>query len=171
MRSVALLIVSIVLFAPFSAVAQTTQRTAQPTKRPNVVFILVDDQRWDSLGCAGHPFLKTPNIDRIAREGAYFNNYFVTLPLCSPSRGSILTGQYAHKNGVNDNVTDHSELSHKLVTFPRLLHDAGYTTAHIGKWHMGTDATPRPGYDRWVCLPGQGRYIDPILNVDGKQAP
>src|SRR3954470_7392778 len=149
------------------ASAQTTPARA----RPNFVFILTDDQRWDCLGCAGHPFLKTPNIDRIAREGAYFNNYFVTLPLCSPSRGSILTGQYAHKNGVIDNVTDHSALSHQLVTFPRLLHDAGYTTAHIGKWHMGNDATPRPGYDRWVCIPGQGRYIDPILNVDGKQGP
>src|SRR3954453_14816767 len=139
MRLIALLIAA-ALVAPFAS-AQPTQPT---TKRPNFVFILVDDQRWDCLGCAGHPFLKTPNMDRIAREGAYFNNYFVTLPLCSPSRGSILTGQYAHKNGVVDNVTDHSELSHKLVTFPRLLHDAGYTTAHIGKWHMGTDATPRP---------------------------
>src|SRR5438067_4980367 len=93
---------------------------ARRDKRPNVVFILTDDQRWDCLSCAGHPFLKTPNIDRIAREGAYFNNYFVTLPLCSPSRGSILTGQYAHKNGVIDNVTDHSQMSHQLVTFPRL---------------------------------------------------
>src|SRR3954462_2444170 len=112
-------------------------QSAPSRPRPNFVFILVDDQRWDCLGCAGHPFLKTPNIDRIAREGAYFNNYFVTLPLCSPSRGSILTGQYAHKNGVIDNVNDHSALSHQLITFPRLLHDAGYTTAHIGKWHMG----------------------------------
>src|SRR5947208_574190 len=92
-----------------------------PPSRPNVIFILMDDMRWDCMSCAGHPFIKTPNIDRIAHEGAMFRNYFVTLPLCSPSRATLLTGQYAHKNGVTDNVTDHGALSHELMTYPRIL--------------------------------------------------
>ena len=131
------------------------------------MFVLVDDLRWDELGIAGHPFIKTPNIDRIAREGARFRNAFVTTPLCSPSRASFLTGQYAHTNGITDNV-DRSAASHKLVTFPLLLHQSGYETAFIGKWHMGNDDTPRPGFDRWVSFKGQGTYLDPDINEDGR---
>ncbi|QQS46577.1 MAG: sulfatase [Acidobacteriota bacterium] len=135
--------------------------------RPNIVFILIDDLRWDELGIAGHPFIETPNIDRIGREGATFRNAFVTTPLCSPSRAGFLTGQYAHTHGITDNV-DRSAASHRLVTFPRLLHDSGYETAFIGKWHMGNDDTPRPGFDRWVSFKGQGTYLDPEINEDGK---
>jgi N-acetylglucosamine-6-sulfatase len=134
--------------------------------RPNIIFILVDDLRWDELGCAGHPLIKTPNIDRIAREGAMFRNAFMTTPLCSPSRASFLTGQYAHTHGITDNV-DRSAASHQLVTFPLLLHQSNYETAFIGKWHMGNDDTPRPGFDRWVSFKGQGSYIDPEINEDG----
>ena len=135
--------------------------------RPNIVFILIDDLRWDELGYAGHPFIKTPNIDRIARDGAIFRNAFVTTPLCSPSRAGFLTGQYAHTNGITDNV-DRSAASQKLVTFPLLLHQSGYETAFIGKWHMGNDDKPRPGFDRWVSFKGQGTYIDPDINEDGR---
>src|SRR3954454_5744627 len=99
-------------------------KSAQTNTRPNIVFILVDDIRWDAFGCMGHPFVKTPNIDRIAREGVLFKNFFVSIPLCSPSRGSFLTGQYAHTHGVIDNG-DHSALSHQLATFPRGLQEAG----------------------------------------------
>ena len=94
---------------------------------PNVVVILVDDLRWDDLGCTGHPFVKTPQIDRLAAEGMSFSNAFAVTALCSPSRASLLTGQYPHTHGVVDN-TDRSPLSHRLVTFPRVLHDAGYET-------------------------------------------
>ncbi len=137
--------------------------------RPNIVFMFTDDQRWDSMSCAGHPFLKTPHMDRIAREGAYFENAFVTTPLCSPSRASFLTGRYVHAHGVRGNGPMYNELSHQLITWPRLLREAGYETGYVGKWHMGNDGRPRPGFDRWVSFKGQGLYDDPPLNVDGQE--
>lgn len=134
--------------------------------KPNIVFIIVDDLRWDALGITGHPFSKTPNIDRIGKEGAIFNNFFVTTPLCSPSRASFLTGQYVQTHGVKGN-TDSSALSHQLMTFPRLLKNHGYTAAYVGKWHMGGDSSPRPGFDYWLCPPGQGNYDNPAVNLNG----
>jgi arylsulfatase A-like enzyme len=135
--------------------------------RPNIIFILMDDLRWDELRCMGNPIAETPNIDRIAREGALFRNAFVTTPLCSPSRASFLTGRYAHAHGILDNTARDAQ-SHKLATFPRTLHAAGYETGFIGKFHMGNDDSPRPGFDSWVSFKGQGTYHDPELNVDGK---
>lgn len=155
------------LFLLLALSLATFGQPAARATRPNIVFILVDDLRWDELGIAGHPFIKTPNIDRIGHEGARFRNAFMTTPLCSPSRASFLTGQYAHTHGITDNV-DRSAASHKLVAFPRLLHDSGYATAFIGKWHMGNDDTPRPGFDRWVSFKGQGTYLNPDINEDGK---
>src|SRR5437764_5017215 len=108
------LAVAALLCVPWAAGAPPA-RAGQPPAgaRPNIVFILMDDLRWDELGCAGHPFIRTPNIDRLARDGATFRNAFVTTPLCSPSRASFLTAQYAHFHGITDN-TDHSPLSHRL---------------------------------------------------------
>jgi len=140
-------------------------RAADAPTRPSIIFVLVDDLRWDEVD---YPFVQAPNIQRLAREGVRFRNAFVTTPLCSPSRASFLTGQYAHKHGIIDN-TDRSPRSHELVTFPRLLHDAGYETAFLGKWHMGLDDTARPGFDRWVSVSGQGRYLDPEFNVNGER--
>jgi N-acetylglucosamine-6-sulfatase len=141
---------------------------AKDPVRPNIVFILVDDLRWDDIACMGHPFVKTPHIDRLAKEGALFRNAFVTTPLCSPSRASFLTGQYPRVHGVKDN-TNNDALSHKLVTFLLLLKRAGYSTGFIGKWHMGTDDSPRPGIDHWIGLKGQGLVLDPELNINGKR--
>ena len=161
-----ILLLALLLAFPPQGISRPPSSAASAS-RPNIVFILVDDLRWDELGCAGHPFVKTPNIDRMAREGAMFRNAFMTTPLCSPSRASFLTGQYAHTHGITDNV-NRSAASHKLVTFPLLLHQSGYETAFIGKWHMGNDDTPRPGFDRWVSFKGQGTYLDPDINEDGK---
>lgn len=133
---------------------------------PNIVVILVDDLRWDEIGCAGHPFVRTPNIDRIAREGANFRNAFCTTPLCSPARASLLTGLYTHHHGILDN-TNRSQASHELKTFPRVLQQSGYETGYVGKWHMGNDDSARPGFDYWVSMKGQGTSFDPILNVNG----
>ncbi len=133
--------------------------------RPNVVFILTDDQRWDCLSVEGHPFLKTPHLDRLAAEGARFANMFVTTSLCSPSRASFLSGLYASTHGVVNNFTDYPN---DLPSFPRRLQAAGYETAYIGKWHMGEqDDERRPGFDYWVSHKGQGKYYDTEFNVNG----
>lgn len=136
--------------------------------RPNIVFVITDDQRWDQLGSAGHPVLKTPNIDRIAKEGASFKNFFVSTPLCSPSRASFLTGLYPHKHRIfNNDKLGIDVISHTLMTFPRQLREHGYETAYIGKWHMGLDDSRRPGFDRWISFKGQGIYIDGVVNDNG----
>ena len=140
--------------------------SGQPRRR-NIVFILVDDQRFDFAGALGHPWLKTPHMDRLIRGGACFTNAFVTTSLCSPSRASILTGLYMHAHGVVDNFTP---LDTRLTTFPQLLQGAGYRTGFVGKWHMGgASDEARPGFDHWISFFGQGRYIDPELNRNGRR--
>ncbi|SUS06566.1 Acetylglucosamine-6-sulfatase [uncultured Defluviicoccus sp.] len=148
----------------------------------NVIFILADDHRYDALGFMGHPFVETPNLDSLAKNGVHLRNAFVTTSLCSPSRASILTGLYAHHHGVVDN---RNPVRPDLVFFPQLLQKTGYRTGFFGKWHMGgAGDDPRPGFDRWVSFAGQGEYwpdrrgtksagMGPpaILNVDGRQVP
>lgn len=138
--------------------------------RPNVIFILSDDHRYDFMSCVeGCPkFLTTPNLDRIAAEGALFKNAFVTTSLCSPSRASILTGQFMHHHNVVDNQR---EVPSGTQFFPMFLQADGYQTGFIGKWHMGHDVDdPRPGFDHWVSFAGQGEYFNPILNINGQRS-
>jgi N-acetylglucosamine-6-sulfatase len=111
--------------------------------------------------------LQTPNIDALASDGVFFTNAFHSVPLCSPNRATILTGQYPSRHGIIDNVA-RNRMSHRLVTFPQTLQDQGYRTAYLGKWHMGNDPTPRPGFHRWVAIPGQGRTMNPELFEDGR---
>lgn len=141
--------------------------SAAPRKRPNIVFILTDDHRFDMLGALGHPFLKTPNMDRLVREGILFTNAFVTTSLCSPSRASFLTGRYASSHGVINNFTP---WNNDNVTFMETLKKAGYDTAFIGKWHMPGVGLPKlRGVDLFVSFTkkdGQGDYYDCPLFVN-----
>ena len=118
--------------------SQFLQTAAAPllaqSKKRNLVFILIDDHRFDMMSCLDNPFLETPNIDRLVQGGVLFQNAFVTTSLCSPSRASILTAQYVHAHGVTDNVRS---FPNDLPTFPQALQKHGYKTALIGKWHMG----------------------------------
>ena len=136
-------------------------------KQRNVVYILSDDHRYDYIGFTGKvPWLKTPNMDRMASEGAYCQNAFVTTSLCSPSRASILTGQYSHEHTIVDN---YSPDPGNLIFFPEYLQKAGYQTAFFGKWHMGDDSDyPRPGFNHWESFKGQGEYYNPCLNINGE---
>ena len=138
-------------------------------KKPNLLVILIDDLRYDEFGAGGHPYMKTPHIDRLAAEGVMFERAFHTTPICSPNRASIMTGQYASRHGVIDNVA-RDAMSHRLPNYHLELKRLGYETAHIGKWHMGNDGQPRPGYDHWVSFDGHGRIVNPRLNENGTYA-
>ncbi|PWD98434.1 sulfatase family protein [Marinilabilia rubra] len=137
-------------------------------QKRNVIFILTDDHRFDYMGFTGKvPWLKTPNMDKLAEEGAYMENAFVTTSLCSPSRASILTGQYSHEHTIVDNVAPNPG---NLVFFPQYLQKAGYQTGFFGKWHMGDEEDhPRPGFNHWESFKGQGEYYAPNLNINGER--
>src|SRR6476619_7121887 len=149
------LLVASVLFIVTLSVARA--------ERPNILFIISDDHGYQAVSAYGSGLNRTPNIDRIAAEGARFDRCYVTNSLCGPSRACILTGKYSHKNGFYDNQGGRFDGSQ--VTFPKLLRSAGYQTAIVGKWHLVSDPT---GFDYWEILPGQGQYYNPPMNVNGK---
>lgn len=137
-------------------------------KPRNVIFILSDDHRFDFMGFTGKvPWLETPNMDRMANNGVYCENTFVTTSLCSPSRASILTGLFSHSHKIVDNVAPDPG---NLTYFPQYLQAAGYQTSFFGKWHMGDENdNPRPGFDHWESFKGQGKYYNPTLNINGER--
>lgn len=142
----------------FLAVLFCLSLHSQAKEKPlNILFIFSDDHAVQALDAYGSRINKTPNIDRLARSGAVFENSFCGNSICGPSRATVLTGKHSHKNGFvqNRDVFDGSQ-----VTFPKLLSQAGYQTALIGKWHLGSDPT---GFDHWEILPGQGHYYNPVL--------
>lgn len=146
--------------------AQDGQKTGG--KPYNVVFILSDDHRYDFMGFMKKvPGLETPHMDRMAREGAHLENAFVSTALCSPSRASILTGQYAHTHTIVDN---NAPMPEGLTFFSQYLQEKGYKTGFFGKWHMGNEGSGKqPGFDQWVSFRGQGVYYSPTFNINGKE--
>lgn len=149
---------------------------AAAARKPNFLFIYTDDQRWDAMGVvqreqgdkARFPWFTTPHMDRLAAEGARFRNAFVVNSLCAPSRANFMTGRYSHLNGVVNNHTPFPETS---VTHATAIKSAGYTTAYIGKWHMGGQRGKRPGFDYSASFVGQGKYFDCPIEVDGVATP
>jgi arylsulfatase A-like enzyme len=152
----------------------TAVHAADP--RPNFLFVYTDDQRWDAMSVvqreqgdrARFPWFQTPHMDRLAAGGVRFRNAFVTLSLCAPSRAAFLTGRYNHLNGVIDNVTPFPESN---VTHASLMTAAGYATAYIGKWHMGTQRGQRPGFSYSASFVGQGKYVDCPFEINGELMP
>ncbi|MEW4454244.1 sulfatase [Bremerella sp. JC817] len=151
--------IALLLLAVFGTFVSSS--TSFAGERPNLIFLLTDDQRFDALGCMGNPVIKTPNIDRLAQEGVVFDNAFATTAICATSRASFLTGQYARRHGVVDFKTVLTPEAFS-ETFPALLRKAGYRTAFIGKWGVGNNL-PADQYDYWKGFAGQGKYF-----VDGQ---
>jgi arylsulfatase A-like enzyme len=142
---------------------------AQITKqRPNIIYIMSDDHAYQAISAYGGPLkdlAPTPNLDRIARDGMRFNRCLVTNSISGPCRAVILTGKYSHLNGFTRNEGQ-APFDGSQQTFPKLLQAAGYNTAMIGKWHLGSDPT---GFDHWEILPGQGNYYNPdFIDKNGK---
>lgn len=141
-----------------AATATATRRLfGQSGSRPNIIWIMSDDHAAHALSAYGGRLNRTPNLDRLAAEGVRFDNAFCTNSLCAPSRATLLTGKYSHKNGHPDNRT---RFDGSQQTFPKLLQQAGYRTGAVGKWHLQSDPT---GFDYWNVLPGQGLYHNPFF--------
>jgi N-acetylglucosamine-6-sulfatase len=145
----------------------TAKQTEAPADRPNIVFILSDDHVHNALGVAGHPHIKTPNLDRLAREGAWLRQAAVVTPLCAPSRAAFLTGLYGHTSGFRTNNMPWPERF--PPSFLSIAREAGYRTAYIGKKHVYNTDEPLPGIDRWVSFVNQGWFVNPEMNVDGER--
>lgn len=128
-----------------------SQNTASLEDRPNIIFLLTDDQRWDALGVTGNQIIKTPHLDKLANDGILFNNAYVTTSICAVSRASILTGQYLSRHKINDFETGFSQKA-LATTYPLLLKKEGYTIGFIGKYGVGNTAThPINEFDFWAC--------------------
>jgi arylsulfatase A-like enzyme len=135
---------------------------ASAQQRPNIIYIMSDDHDNDAISTYNKQFIQTPNLDRLAKEGMKFNKAFVGNSICSPARATLLTGQHSHKNGVPDN---RARFDSSRTTIAHLLHQQGYQTAVIGKWHLHSYPA---GFDSWRILPGQGLYFDPrIITMNG----
>lgn len=158
-------VAALVVWPPSAAQVQTV------AKRPNIVFIMTDDHAAHAISAYGSRLNKTPNLDRLAKEGMKFENAFVTNSICTPSRAVILTGKYSHLNGVP--AFNHIDNTQPLLS--KYMQTAGYHTGMIGKWHLGANDPKRPedgkptGFDYWNILPGQGAYFDPVMIEMGER--
>jgi arylsulfatase A-like enzyme len=151
------------IFRLCSLLLATGAAHAAADSRPNILFIMTDDHAAHATGIYGSKVNKTPHLDALGTAGMVFENAFVTNSICTPSRATLLTGKYSHKNGTPVfNKFDGSQ-----PTVAKIMQQAGYHTGMIGKWHLGSDPT---GFDFWEILPGQGTYTDPVLyNAEGKK--
>lgn len=145
-----------------AALLTAVQVQAQSPSRPNILFIFSDDHAYQAISAYGYGLNRTPNIDSIGRAGMRFDRCLTTNSLCGPSRACVLTGKYSHLNGFYNNAN--SRFDGSQTTFPKLLHEAGYQTAMVGKWHLISDPT---GFDLWDILPGQGVYYNPQMIRNG----
>jgi arylsulfatase A-like enzyme len=150
-----------ILALTIAKVAAATERSAD--KRPNIVFIMADDHAEQAISAYGSRINRTPNLDRLAREGMRFTNCFVTNSICGPSRAVILTGKYSHLNGM---IRNEMPFDGGQQNVAKLLRHAGYQTAVIGKWHLMSNPT---GFDHWHILIGQGPYYNPTMLDNGKK--
>ncbi|CAN5330536.1 sulfatase [soil metagenome] len=147
-------VVAVVLFVPLNMIAAA--------EKPNILFIFSDDHAQHAISAYGSKVNKTPNIDRLATGGARFTNSFVTNSICTPSRATLMTGQYSHLNG----VPAFNRFDGTQDNMAKRLQAGGYHTGIIGKWHLGSDPT---GFDRWIVLPGQGAYRNPTFLVPSQK--
>lgn len=145
-------------------VAEESSLFARVSSVPNIVLILTDDHAYQAISAYGSKIIETPNIDRLGSNGMRFDRCLVTNSICGPARAVILTGKYSHLNGFYNNTNGRFDGSQ--TTFPKLLQQAGYQTAMIGKWHLVSDPT---GFDHWEILPGQGQYYNPPMFRMGKR--
>lgn len=136
------------------------------TGPPNIIFIMTDDHAYQAISAYGYDLIHTPNLDRLAEEGAIFKQCYVTNSICGPSRAVVLTGKHSHINGMISNINPNLHFDGSQQTFPKIMQENGYQTAIIGKWHLGSTPT---GFDHFDILPGQGNYYNPdFINENGR---
>jgi len=145
--------------AALAAVSPPNTPVSGDSRRPNIVFLLTDDLRYDALGCMGNSIIRTPNIDALARDGVLFRNAYVTTPICCSSRASILTGQYVRRHAINDFSTNFTD-EQLNQTYPLIMRESGYFTGFVGKYGIGNteETMPADRYDAWYGFPGQNKY-------------
>jgi arylsulfatase A-like enzyme len=156
------LFVPIAIFLLLPCTQCIAQTSSGSSSRPNIIFILADDHAYQAISSYGSGLIQTPNIDKLAKQGALMKNAFVTNSVCSPSRAVILTGKYSHMNGMKDNGTYFNGAQR---TLPKIFKQYGYQTAIVGKWHLFSEPT---GFDYWNILPDQGHYYSPQFIKMGK---
>ena len=146
-----------------TAAKHSSESIAKTGERPNILFIFADDHAYQAVSAYGYGLNQTPNIDRIANEGMLFKRCLVTNSICGPSRATVMTGKYSHANHFYNHIN--SVFDGSQTTMPKLLRQAGYSTAIIGKWHLVSEPT---GFDFWEILPGQGEYYNPPMIKNGR---